>query len=304
MTIESSASERQRRRRNLIVLGVVLCVGWLMPGGAGLEFRSIRMLWDGQASSLDAVVSTLPGLAGVMVIILAMVRYSRMRGVMMIALPLITVSLAAVAVLGRHEGMKGALDGPGNSVVLMVLLLLFSGAFILTGIRVESYRTDLKFGAPLAVLGAAMYMAAVAISLIPWQTSGGAYLGQLFKMTSAENPAVRVIGICITLEMCLMVWTCFCSAMMLRSRRAPGDPEPYHWWKMGFWSWVSARAFSVLAIWNIAKFYNRDSDIILTMNLGKDLLTGGATGLLFFAGIVDLIIGPEPQYAKNRPALQ
>jgi len=221
----------------------------------------------------------------------------------MIALPLIMVMLAAVAVSGEHEGMKGAFDGPGNSAALMVLLLyLFSGAFILTGLRVESYRTDLKFGAPLAVLGAAMYMAAVAISLIPWQTRGGAYLEQLFKMTSAENPVVRMIGMCITMEMCLMTWTCFCSAMTLRNRRASGDQEPYHWCKMAFWSWVSARAFTVIAIWNIANLYNRDSNIILTVNLSKGLLTGGAIGLLFFAGIVDLIIGPEPQSAKNRAA--
>ena len=313
MEIDSGNREFERRRRNLIILGVILCVAWLMPAlkqpprrawhGATLDFSSLTVLFDSGASSLAMAQSLLPGLIGVAVIILATRRYSQLRGVVLIVLPVTMLMLSLGVAVGPNGSLLGIFDDPESSGLLALLgLLALSGICILTGLRVESYRSGLTYGAPLAAFGAVLFMAAILIPVMPREMGVDIYLELPFKLLQHDNFDINLTGLYMALELGLVLGVCLCSVFAVLARKQRYGSSRYPWCEMAFWFLVISRIFGVLANMKASARGSSGHETVAYVNQTKALLTGGVIGLLFIAGFVDMIVGPEHQAPQQPPA--
>lgn len=132
MTINAPNEEFARRRRNLIVLGAVLCAGWLMPvvqpglrGGPGpaMHLVTLKILITGGVPALVLVQILLPILIAITAIVFATMRYFRLRGLILIAL---TVAMAVVSVITLIDAQPDLIESlckrRTDGVMLMLVM--------------------------------------------------------------------------------------------------------------------------------------------------------------------------------------
>jgi len=301
--------ERNKRNRNLTLLGMVLCLGWIMPivkpdphrqlVGTELEFPTITMLMDSGAPPLAIAINVIPLLAGIVLIALSWRRYSSMRGLTMIGLTTTTMLLFVSILDSGGLKLSHILSDP-NSIrpLTMILTLMLSTIFILVGLRMRAYRPDRKFGPALALLGAMLYAAAVLAPMMPEEFGVKAYSDLPFKLFLSDVPGERQLGVYVAIELGLMLLTCMMCILLFLSPKPGNNRSAPPWCTAALLCWVGSRIFAVIAVMTQVQISSRIDHAAMLTSVTKSILTGGGMLILFCAGVTDLALGP-PEGQKN-----
>jgi hypothetical protein len=305
MAVLTWRQERNKRNKNLMLLGVVLIVGWIMPiikpdpirslVGSEFVFPTITMFLDGQTPAPMIAANMIPLLAGIMMIALAGAGHSQMRGLTMIVLPTIMVLLIVAAMHSAGVTLANIPQDPDSiRPILMVLMMGLSSVLILAGLRIAAYRTDRKLGPALALLGAVLYAPAVLAPMIPGEYGMQAYFDLPFKFILSDSPGARPLGVYLGIELGLMLLTSLMCLLLFLSRISrknrpaiPGASAPLI-------CWIGSRIFTVVAFLTQAQISGGSDQSVLLVAMTKSLLMGGAMFILFCAGVADLALGPPP----------
>ena len=289
--------EARLRSRNMILLGVVLLVGFLMPvvDGADMVFPNFTVFSAGGAPWQLFVIMLAPGVAGLAMILLACLDRHPVRGVITIALPLLPI-----LVLMTDEKVRLSFsfifEEVAGEFVLAVVLLNLGWIGLLVGARSRWYRPRKPAAYWIGLAGAIAFGVFLVLPIMP------ADAGRIPAVTAIrmlEVPPIRLVAFGV------VAWiACTVLAGVLCCITGPGRSA-------GFARRRARAAFRLLAAGGIA--LGLCISIAMLQNAGAAdavalvftaLVKFGCWGvgmiLLLPTGITDLVVGPAPE----QPAVQ
>lgn len=285
------------RSRNMIVLGVLLLVGFLMPivDGANVKFPNFAVFSAGGAPWQLFVIMLAPGVAGLAMILLAWLGRHPVRGIVTIALPLLPVLVLMLDAEVRRSFSFTFRDMPGE-IILAVLLLNLGWIGLLVGARARWYRPRRRAAYWIGLAGAIAFMVFLMLPIMPAE-AGHIPLITAFKMF--EVPPMRLVAFGV------VAWiACTVPAGVLCLMTDPGKSADFARRRAGgaFRLLIAgAAAFGLCAA--TALLQNARAAGVVTP-VFTALIKFGCWGvgmiLLLPTGITDLVVGPAPE----QPAVQ
>jgi hypothetical protein len=188
------------RRRNLIWLGVVILIGFLMPvlevhGWRRVEvrvnFMNFEVLGEERAPALAKIMCLYPGIAGVAVILLASLARGPGRSGALIGLG----ALPIIILLASEEARRSLAEIPAEAGGVIVLALLGVLAFIglFAGSRARSYRPASQAAAVIGIVGGITYLVTLVVPALPPE-AGSIQLIALFKLFESKFAVIMALG--------------------------------------------------------------------------------------------------------------
>ena len=289
--------EARLRSRNMILLGVVLLVGFLMPivDGANFEFPNFAVFSAAGAPWQMFVIMLAPGVAGMAMILLARLGRHPVRGIVTVALPLLPV-LVLMTDEEVRRSFSFTFKNMSGELILAVLLLNLGWIGLLVGARARWYRPRRGAAYWIGLAGAIAFGVFLMMPIMPAE-AGHIPLITAFKMF--EAPPIRLVAFGV------VAWIdCTVLAGVLCLMTAPGKSADF--------ARRRARGAFLLLIAGAAAFGLCAATALLQNARADDVVAPVLTALIKFGcwgvgmilllptGITDLVVGPAPE----RPAVQ
>jgi hypothetical protein len=289
-----------RQRANLILLGVILLIGFLMPvikiEGAlrtrSVELANITILTQDSAPMSLKVLCLIPGVAGVGLLVLQTASKHPVRGIVIVfmAMTPIAILLTDYHIVRAMIPAAGGLQGHSSLVLLLGFMDMFAAPVaMLAGVRSRSYRPDSLSAYCFSIAGAACWFVFLVTPALP------AEQGHIFLMVPIKllkQSAVRGQAIALTaLIACMSVSAIICvingpSTKFLKARKLA---------EMAFWA--LAVGFVVLMLCLAGTLIDGFPSLVGALKL---LCWFGGMFLLLPAGITDLVVGHVHHHGGQR----
>jgi hypothetical protein len=213
--LRSSDPGDEARKRNLILLGVVILIGFFMPIAVEAGWRETRLVFlnflvlQGGAPGEIVLFCLYPLIAGAIVILLAMTAKGAGRSVTLLGLGILSVVLLLTLEGARGRGFVGRLleDAPVSaSASLLIGLLAAVGLFV--GSRARHYRPASQAAAVIGIIGGILCLLNLVLPVLPPE-AGSILLLAPFKLLEFSGAAFVGLGV-LAMMGCLVAASVLC----------------------------------------------------------------------------------------------
>jgi hypothetical protein len=280
-----------RQRANLILLGVIILTGFIIPvvrtdhitGARSAEFVNITILTqDSIPASIKVLVLT-PAVAGIALLILQYAAKHPLRGsvIIFLAMTPILIILADLQNFGALNQLESNLP-PGNSFMTLVIFL---GAFVapvamLVGIRSRTYRPDSPIAYWFGVAGAAAWF----IFLIaPVLNAENGHIFMMLPVKMIERAGLSGVSMGLLVMMASLAIS---GAICIINKPTEDAQKARNLAGMAYWIALAGVVVFMLCI--SGEFLANFPGMVRVLKL---LCMFGGMFLLLPAGITDLVVG-------------
>jgi len=289
-----------RQRANMIFLGVILLIGFVIPeikvnniGQRRAEFVNITSMAREDVSMQDKVLYLAPGVAGMGLLMLQGFTKHPVRGAVIIflaAMPVLIVltNLQAIGVLGaiqRYISVEAAFE-----MLVVFLGMIVAPVALLVGVRSRGYRPDSPASYWFGVVGAGAWFVFLVMPILPAE-AGYIFLILPIKLIGRAGAGGVSMGL-LVLVVCTIISAVICiiNKPTSEARKARSQAN------LAFWTLVIG--FLVFMLCVSGQFIKNFPTFINTI---KSLCWFMGTFLLFPAGITDLVVGRAHHHKHRSP---
>ncbi len=300
--VHARAKLAGRQRANLILLGVVLLIGFLMPivhdngpqRPRSFDMVNITILGKIPAPPMSIkVICLVPGVAGVGLLVLQVLTKHPLRGIMILFMAVVPI-LIALADLQLVRAMTGSQKATptGNTLAMTLCFLgLFAAPVaMLVGIRSRSYQPDNHTAYYFGVAGAVLWLVFLVTPALPAEM-GHIFLMVPIKLITNTGPSAQSIGL-IAIAACMTVTAALCivntpSTEFMKARKLAGT---------AFLTFIIG--VTVLLLCLVGQAVGSFPLLVATI---KYVCWFGGVFMLLPAGITDLVVGHihHPKHARH-----
>lgn len=212
-----------RQRANLIMLGVILLIGFILPviqdNGPGkprsVDIANITILTQQRAPISLKVLCLAPGVAGIGLIVLQAATRHPVRGVLILFMALTPIFVSMIDFQITQAVVPGAASVQHENTLAMTLG--FMGIFIaplamLTGARARSYRPDSMTAYCFGIAGAVLWLLFLITPSLPSE-QGSIFLMMPFELLKHDATTKMGMGlIALAASMTLAAAVCIINA--------------------------------------------------------------------------------------------
>jgi len=288
----SGAEEIAVRRRNLVIVGILLIVAFIMPscapsgrGGSEIVILNIQGLFEGRVPIALKVLLLHPLLAGI-VCCLAHLFTPLVRGWINIGMGILPIVLVFLAVPDQvRDSLGETLSGTGGAegaIGFVLTVASFYGIFI--GCRLRWYRPEMTGAYVGAAIGA---VAGLIMLVLPDARTGDIGLIAPFKVMEIDG----VIGFGSLLWVAAMI-----AAAVVALLNTPGRPlaQASVRANIAFWIYMGGliAVFTLVALRSMGMGMGAEMAMVIGIMI-KFGIWFGATAMLVPMGVIDAVLG-EP----------
>ncbi|MDP6546621.1 MAG: hypothetical protein QGH60_21800 [Phycisphaerae bacterium] len=298
---KTRSSQAGRQRANMILLGVVLLIGFVMPiiqfnpftQARRAEFINITVMAQENAPMQLKVLLLAPCVAGIGLMMLQGFTKHPVRGIVILFLAAIPILISMT-----NRQTAGVLNASQRFIpadAAFTMLVVFMGLFVapvalLVGVRSRGYRPDSPVAYWFGVIGAGAWLAFLVIPVLPAET-GYIFLMLPIKLIGQPNTGGISMGLLV-----MMVCTTISSVLCIINRPTSETRKARNQAGLAFWTLVVGFGIFMLCIAgqsvkNFPGFIN--SIKFLCWFLGMFML--------FPAGITDLVVGRAHHHTHGNP---
>ena len=295
------SSQAGRQRANMIFLGVILLIGFVMPAiqinpftqKRDAEFINITVMSQENVPMQLKVLFLAPCVAGIGLLMLQGFTRHPVRGVVVVflaAIPTIIVlaNQGAIEVLNISQRYISA--EAAFSMLVVFLGLFVAPVALLVGIRSRGYRPNSPVAYWFGVIGAGAWFIFLAMPILPAQ-AGHVFLILPIKLIGQPGAGGVSMGLLV-----LVVCTSISAVLCIINKPNSDTRKARNQAGMAFWTLVIGFVVFMLCI--SGQFIKNFSTFINTI---KYLCWFLGMFLLFPAGITDLVVGRAHHHTHQNP---
>jgi DNA-directed RNA polymerase subunit RPC12/RpoP len=279
-----------RQRANLILLGVILLTGFIIPvvithstGARSAEFVNITILVKDRVPVSIKVLALTPAIAGIALLILQNVAKHPLRGsvIIFLAMTPILIILADLQNIGVLNQLESNLP-PGSSLrnPVVFLGLFVAPVAMLVGIRSRTYRPDSPIAYWFGVAGAAAWF----IFLIaPVLNADNGHMFMMLPVKMIERSGLSGVSMGLLVMMAALAIS---GAICIINKPTKDAQKARNLAGMAYW--ISLAGVTVFMLCIYGEVF---ADFPGMIHMIQFLCLFGGMSLLLPTGITDLVVG-------------